>query len=118
MSYAICHVVCGYEMPAQLDNMIEDEPPIGFQSFYSGNGPSPFFCGVEVSQFDECTNVPVKDFLPLLRAQPTHIRQAQEEMEQAIEGIKEYFAGNHDDCQLALSLLPTEPDLILIWGSS
>ena len=127
MSYAICHVVCGYEVPYAVREFIErieeEFEHAGFDTFYSGNGPTPACCGVQIGQFDECSNIKASELIRRLTASEDQIIEARQKMESTKEIFVEFLEENKDkmtdeDKAELYDSLPANPEVVLVWGKS
>lgn len=132
MSYAICTVVCGCELPNEIREYFEE---IGFDygnlevvtEQYTSGGDGCYYCGVELCEFDECKNIPVGK----LKLSPTdkQIASAVKKMQKLAEQVEKEF--NHIESQQVeedrkdkkylktlLESIPKKPEVILMWSSS
>lgn len=127
MSYAICKVVCGMEMPgnvrAYLDEFVDSEYEYGgFKILYSAGGEIPAYAGVIIFSFDESKNLRAADLIPRLMASPKQIDEARALMKNAQEYFKETLDNDDQitekEKQELLASYPIEPEVLLIWSSS
>jgi len=127
VSYAICNIVCGVEIPdavrSYVDEVADSEyTAAGFKTFYRGNGDTPAYSGVVLSRFDECNNMRADRLIPRLTANPDQMNQAR----QALANTKEIFQEllgedeetSDEEKKALLDSIPQEPDVYLIWSSS
>ena len=130
MSYSICTVVCGCELPDEIREYFDE---IGYGSLkvvteqYTSSGNGCYYCGVELCEFDECKNIPVGK----LKLSPTdkQIASAVKKMQKLAEQVEKEF--NHIESQQVeedrkdkkylktlLESIPKKPEVILMWSSS
>ena len=114
MSYAICNIVCGAEIPNRIRSYLDrrhrrlvGEPEsvlvvgggvqvgrfeeiigdAGFRTLYSGSGDTPAYSGIILSKFDECNNMRAAQLIPRLTANDKQMDQAR----QAMAATREQF---------------------------
>ncbi|RTK97760.1 MAG: hypothetical protein EKK64_00710 [Neisseriaceae bacterium] len=129
--YAICSVVCGYEIKGRakrsLDQIdfIYDE--IGIQKLYSGNGECPIFCGDIIYEFDETESIKAQELIARLTPTQEQIESAKQKMNFTRDSISRLNdiiakhnlrASSQEQIDSLLKLLPEEPEVILIWSHS
>jgi hypothetical protein len=135
MTYAICNVVLGYEIPVKLRAFIEevshDFEDLGFKSFYSGNGEMPIYCGLKIGQFDECQSMTVARLQQIVTPNEKQLAQAQTIVEETRDKVQQFLDGypfdphpEDDDplepefIQAIMKQLPVNPVAVLIWSTS
>lgn len=126
MTYAIANVIYGLDLTAdselsggdlrgKVEKILEEQDdPEDFDTFfevyldhdYSGNGPAPTWFGVELGEFDECTNMALSELDEYMNPSDKIKHQYQEKLA-AIENeeIRKLFS-------------EIEPKVLILWGSS
>ncbi len=135
MSYAICNVVVGCEMPSNLRRFVDevnvDYESLGFHNFYTSGGPFPLVCGDTIYRFDECNTIKAEELIPKLRATPEQWWAAQQKMNKMKETVakflNDYPVHPHPDDEPKftsteikefLDEIPKTAECLLIWSSS
>lgn len=127
MSYAICNIVCGCEIPdrvrSYMDELADGEFAAGgFKTFYSGSGDTPAYSGIVLSRFDECNNMRAANLIPRLTANENQMNQARQALastrEQFLELLGEDDETSDEEKKELLDSIPQEPEVLLIWSSS
>lgn len=124
MSYAIANVVYGVPLTEEVWDAVrryvespeyaavevheeeidlDDPESFGFETMYSGSGDRPGYCGVKITDFDECSSQPWGKILS--QASPTKTQ-----MIEAGEKISKLPA--------CVRAVVGEPTLWLVWSSS
>lgn len=135
MSYAIANIVVGAEMPDSLRSFIDEinheYKDLGWQSFYSGGGENPVYCGEVIGEFDETENLSANELIAKLQPTPEQWQQGQATMNEArkkvIEFLNTYPTPPHPDDDDSLDPeeikrlvedLPIQAECLIIWSSS
>jgi hypothetical protein len=136
MSYAICNVLCGYEVTGRLADFVYEvdaADEIGFEQFYSGNGSPPLVCGIVTYSFHEGQNINVDDLK--LKVTPKQMEKAQKKMDETKQKLIEFIAQaklelaqddpdgegfilSEQEEKAIIDSLPTKPTIRLVWSSS
>jgi len=125
MSYAICNIVCGAEIPdrvrSYLDEIGGDYQDAGFRTLYSGSGDTPAYSGIILSKFDECNNMRAAQLIPRLTANENQMNQARQALAATRERFQELLTEektSDEEKKELLDMLPRNPEVLLIWSSS
>jgi hypothetical protein len=126
VSYAICNIVCGAEIPdrvrSYLDEIDGDYQDAGFKTLYSGSGDTPAYSGIILSKFDECNNMRAAQLIPRLTANENQMNQARQALAATRERFQELLTEDEEtsdeEKKELLDTLPQNPEVLLIWSSS
>lgn len=95
----------------ELSEHLNNRTIPGFESRYSGGDSAPEYFGIDLGQFDECSNITGKEMIDLCTA-------SQEQMIAYMDLVDQLKSNEDVSEELRAAIAMAKAEVIILWGTS